>query len=376
MSKIKIAHVITTMELGGAQKTTLSLLRSLDSNIYELHLLTSGVGLLSEKALEIPGLKAEFIPSLVRELSPVKDVIAFWKIYKYLREHGILIVHTHSSKAGILGRWAAKCAGAKSILHTVHGWPFNAEIALLTKILYRWSEKLASLITDKLVVVSDSDLKDGLKAVDNNKQKYKKISYGIEIDQFKNIVPGSNAGAGCRVGYISCFKPQKAPLDFVRVAKYVTDKNKSVKFISAGDGTLRSAAEKLTAELGLSSSIKFLGWQTDIAKIFSAIDILLLTSRWEGLPVVFLEAMASGIPIVATRVGGAAEVIENGKNGFLEDKGDYKKLAEQILLLAGEPEKRRLFGVRAKERFREEFDISYMSAQTQALYNQLIQNTK
>ena len=275
MAKTKIAHIITTLELGGAQKTTLSLLRRLYAETCELHLLTSGVGPLLKDALDIPEVRAVFIPSLVREVSPIRDIIAFWSIYRYLKQHNIFIVHTHSSKAGILGRWAAKLAGVKKIVHTVHGWPFNAETTLAVRLFYRCLEKTTSLITDKLVVVSDSDLKDGLKTIDRNKKKYKKISYGIETDQFKSTAPDSSIGSGCKVGHISCFKSQKAPLDFVRVAKYVTDKNKNVEFISAGDGILRPAAEKLTAELGLSSSIKFLGWRTDIAKIFSTIDILL-----------------------------------------------------------------------------------------------------
>ena len=371
MPKTKIAHIITTMELGGAQKTSLSLLRNLDSDIYELHLLTSGTGQLLESAKQIPSLTTELITPLTRSINPVKDIVAFWKIYRYIKEHSISIVHTHSSKAGILGRWAAKCAGAKSILHTVHGWSFNAEALLPVRLFYSWLERVTSLITDRLVMVSDADLEDGLSRINKDKQKYKKISYGIESNKFKSLVPNKRVGDHCKVGYISCFKPQKAPLDFIRTVKCVRDKNKNVEFISAGDGVLRPTAEKLAAKLGLKNRVDFLGWRTDIASVLSDIDILLLTSRWEGLPVVFLEAMASGIPIVATNVGGAAEVVENGRNGFLQDKGDYKGLAENILLLASSQKKRKSLGLYARQRFRKEFEISYMSAQIEALYNQL-----
>ncbi len=384
MAKTKIAHIITKLELGGAQKTTLSLLRHLDENDYEIHLITSPWGLLTEEAFCIQGLRAFLVPALTSELNPLKDIISFLQILRYLRRRNISIVHTHSSKAGIIGRWAGRFAGVRFIFHTVHGWPFHIETNILARFFYTLLEKITSWITTRLIMVSDTDLKAGLKYVNKNRAKYVRISYGIESREFFNtnhikkskdtrLVSSLNIREdACVVGVICCFKPQKAPLDFVKVAKAVIDKGADVQFLSIGDGILRPAAEKMSLELGLNGNIKFLGWRKDIPALLSVVDILLLTSRWEGMPVVFFEALASGVPIIATDVGGASEVVKDGINGFLEKTGACEKLAEDVLSLAGNPEKRQTFSKVSRENFRDEFDIAYMTTRIENVYEQSI----
>lgn len=370
MQKRKIAHIITSLELGGAQKTTLSLLRFIDRDFYDIHIITSGVGPLVEEALSTPGLRVFFIPNLASKTDIFNDIISFIKILMYLKKHDISLVHTHSSKAGIIGRLAARAAGVRFIFHTVHGWPFYIETKKIVKAFYILIEKAASWITVKLIVVSEKDLEAGLRYVNKNKEKYAKIPYGIETIKFSSLDFSGRNKDVCTVGFISCFKPQKAPLDFIKTVKEAVEKNNSIEFISAGDGVLRPEAEKLSQELGVSGKIKFLGWQKDIAGIFSKIDILLLTSRWEGLPVVVLEALASGIPVVATNAGGIPELIASGINGFIEEKGDCQKLANDVLTLAEDDNKRFQFSMQAQKSFREEFDISYMSKRMQSLYKQ------
>ena len=371
MPKTKIAHIITKLEFGGAQKTTLSLLRHIDKERYEVYLITSPAGYLNQEAFRIPGLNIFFVDTLARNINIFNDVASFFKIAKYLRRQGISIVHTHSSKAGIIGRWAAWYAGARSIFHTVHGWPFYIEMGPIVRFFYKISEKVTSLITTRLIVVSDADMKAGLKCVNKKKEKYVKIPYGIESEKFiiktapvkeKNIV---------RVGFIACYKPQKSPFNFVKVATVVVNRNKNIEFISAGDGVLRPSVVKEVSRLGLNDKIRFLGWRNDIACVLSTIDILLLTSRWEGLPIVILEALASGIPVVATDVGGVSELVINGINGFIEEKDACEKLAYDILLLADNRDKRLQFSGHAKKSFKKEFDISYMKNSIQSLYEQV-----
>lgn len=380
MPKTKIAHIITHLELGGAQKTTLSLLEHINKDDYQVHLITSPGGLLAEDALSIPHIKLFLVPALTSQISPIKDAVSFWQIWRYLKREKISLVHTHSSKAGIIGRWAGRLAGARPIFHTVHGWPFYIEANALMRAFYILLEKITSLVTTRLVVVSDVDLRAGLRHVNKKKAKYIKICYGIESKKFLKSDDAKRDRADCLrgslnikkescvIGGIFCFKPQKAPLDFVKIAKEVIDKGAEAQFLSIGDGILRPAAERMSLESGLDGRMRFLGWQKDISSLFPIIDILLLTSRWEGLPVVFLEAMASGIPVVATKVGGAAEVIKDGENGFLQEKGACKRLADNILFLVNNPGKRREFSERARENFREEFDISYMTNRIQTLY--------
>ena len=384
MQHKKIIHIITQLELGGAQKTTLALLEQISNPNCEIHLITSPGGLLEDNARSIQGLQILLLPTLSREINIFKDAVSFWQILRYLKCENPSIVHTHSSKAGVLGRWAAKCAGVKKIFHTVHGWPFYIETNIIVRSLYICLEKVTSWITTKLIVVSNADLKEGLKYVNKDRSKYAKIPYGIKSSVFlqidhknrnNNVALRKSLGIekdACVVGNIACFKPQKAPFDFIKVAKGVMEKNVNVQFLSVGDGLLRPAAEKLALKVGLNGRVKFLGWQKDMISILSIVDIVLSTSRWEGLPVVFLEAMASGVPIIATDVGGASEVVKDGINGFLSAKGDKEKLAEDIILLTRDPDKRRLFSERARKNFKKDFDISHMTAHMQKIYEHTV----
>lgn len=371
MPKTRIAHIITKLELGGAQKTTLSLLRHINKEHYEVYLITSPSGYLREEACLIPDLNIVFIDTLVRNVSIFNDVFSFFKIAAYLRQKGISIAHTHSSKAGIIGRWAAWCAGVRLIFHTVHGWPFYIETGTVARFFYKISEKLTSHITTKLIVVSDADLKSGIKYVNKKQEKYIKIPYGIESANFDlQSMPAKRCNA-ISVGFIACYKPQKSPFDFIKVAKLVVDKNKNIDFISAGDGALKRPVMEEASRLGLGGKIIFLGWQNDIARVLRGIDILLLTSRWEGLPVVILESLASGIPVVATDAGGVSELVVSGVNGFVEEKGACEKLADDILLLAGHEDIRMRFSRQAKKRFNNEFDIRHMANSMQNLYQKM-----
>jgi glycosyltransferase involved in cell wall biosynthesis len=370
MPKVKIAHIITMLELGGAQKTTLSLLRHMDKDRYGVYLITSPAGHLRQEALLIPGLNVFFVDTLARGINIFNDAASFFRIAWYLRRQGISIVHTHSSKAGVIGRWAAWYAGVKSIFHTVHGWPFYIETGIITKALYKILEKVTALITTALIVVSDADMEAGLSCVDKKKDKYVKISYGIESERFIINTAPVKGGDIVRVGFIACYKPQKAPLNFVKVARTVVNSNNGIEFISAGDGVLRPLAEEEASRLGLAEKIRFLGWQEDIPGLLSTFDILLLTSRWEGLPVVVLEAFASGVPVVATDAGGTRELVINGVNGFIEKKDALDRLAYDILLLANDRDKRLLFARRAREAFKKEFDIYFMKDSIQGLYEQ------
>jgi glycosyltransferase involved in cell wall biosynthesis len=368
MAKIKVAQIITKLELGGAQKTTLSLLRQIDRKRYCPYLITASRGYLKEEASSISQLNIFFLDTLLRDINVFKDLISFFKIRRYLKQQGISIVHTHSSKAGIIGRWAARCAGIKLIFHTVHGWPFYIEARPALKLAYRILEKITALITTRLVVVSDKGLKEGLRAVNKNRDKYIKIPYGIEIKDFTVKMDSKGRDEVVKVGFIACYKPQKAPLDFLKVVKRVAGAEKNIEFISAGDGALRPEVMREAARLGLERRIQFLGWQLDIAAVLKKLDIVLLTSHWEGLPVVIIESLASGLPVVATKVGGVPELVIDGVNGFLSAKGDCEKLAKDLLLLSADKEKRLQFSRQSRKMFKEEFSIDYMKNRIESLY--------
>lgn len=369
MRKIKIAYIITRLELGGAQKIALSVLENLDKNLYDPYLITSPGGYLDHKAQSMAGVKCFFIDDLKTQIDIKSDVICFFKIARYLKAEGIMIVHTHSSKAGIIGRWAAWRSGVKKIFHTVHGWPFYIESFFLKKWIYRILEQATAFITTKLIVVSDHDLFAGLNNVTRKKEKYIKIPYGIDVQKFCSLQRNRTKDMMIQVGYVACYKPQKAPFHFLKVVQMVTAQDQRVEFVSAGDGVLKPEVIKKAFQMGLEKKIKFLGWQSNIEDVLSKIDILLLTSRWEGLPVIVLESLAAGIPVVATAVGGVSEVVIHGFNGFVEQKEHFASLAQDILLLARDETMRSRFSAQASSSLRSEFDIAAMMPRMSNLYN-------
>ncbi|TAN59363.1 glycosyltransferase family 1 protein, partial [bacterium] len=162
MGKINILYVITKLELGGAQKHLLSLIANLDKSKFNIFLFTSKEGLLLNDVLAISGLYIKTSPNLTRPINFFKDLPALFEIYSFIRKHNIDIVHTHSSKAGIVGRLAARLAKVKIIIHTVHGWPFNDYQRFIVRYIYIWLERLAARLSDKLIIVSCFDKKKGL----------------------------------------------------------------------------------------------------------------------------------------------------------------------------------------------------------------------
>ncbi|MDD4899140.1 MAG: glycosyltransferase family 4 protein [Candidatus Omnitrophica bacterium] len=358
------------------------LIRSLTENKdFRLFLFTAQEGLLSDDFGKINGLTIRKSKSLERTINPWKDLKAIIEIYSFIKKNKIKIVHTHSSKAGILGRTAAKLAGAKCIIHTVHGWPFHQYQPRALRNLYLFLERKAAGFSDKLVVVSQYDRERGLSHSVGKVDQYHLIRYGIDYGFFNQQTQNRQVKAefglgedGLLVANISCFKPQKSVLDFIRAADLVLKKISGVKFILVGDGALRGKIEKLILGLGLQEKIILTGWRRDIPRILSATDCLVLTSLWEGLPISALEALASGCPVVATDTGGIKEVIKDGKNGFLVPQKDPLALAEKIIFLLYNNALRKSMGSDSLEFLKAEFDLRNSCAMHRQLYADLARN--
>jgi len=337
---LKVLHIITQLELGGAQKNVLAILAGLPQDKYEVHLLTSR-GLLEDEARAIPGLHMKLLPFLRRRPNPIFDTLAFFSMVSYIKMNKIDIVHTHSSKAGILGRWAAKAAGVKFIFHTIHGWGFHDFLKSFFNDLYIFLEHLTAKITVKLIAVTESDVQKGLDNGIGVEKQYCLIRYGVDRDSFKNMNPQEALGLknilGIRdekvVGMVACLKPQKNPLDFIRCARLIANDNPGVKFLLVGDGILRPQVEREIQKNNLSEDLFLLGWRRDIGAVMSILDVLVLTSLWEGSPLVFLEAMCLSKPIVAYDICGASELIKDNVNGFLVRPKDTEGLAQKVNLL-------------------------------------------
>jgi glycosyltransferase involved in cell wall biosynthesis len=376
--KPKVIHVITKLELGGAQKVTLMTLERLPKDRYELGLVSGPDGLLVDWASRIEGLDRVWLPTLIREVRPLQDLKALLSMMRLFRREKPQIVHTHSSKAGILGRWAAKLAGVPFIFHTAHGFGFHDFQSPLAKSVYVWLERITTKITTKLVVVSYANADKGEKNRVFKRGDWILCRDAISVTEFMQPGPRrqklSDWGIPSDklvVGMIACLKPQKSPVDFVDVAARVLKENSQVHFVLAGDGELRPQVEERIEDHGIAKHFSLLGWQTDMPEVYRNLDVVVLTSLWEGLPCVFSEAMAGDLPIVATNVDGAREAIVDGENGFLHQPHDVEGMAESVLKLLRDPELRHTMGERGKSRVME-FDISTSVANLESAYRECL----
>jgi glycosyltransferase involved in cell wall biosynthesis len=377
--KAKVFHVITQLELGGAQKVTLMTLERLPRERYELGLVTSPDGILVDWANRIPSLSRVWLPNLVRVVKPIQDSIALFKLWRLFRHEKPDIVHTHCAKAGILGRWAARLAGVPIIFHTYHGFGFNDVQGRMIKNFYVLLERLTGKWTTQTVVVSHANADVAEKSRIVQKDDWILCRDAISVHEFMQTAPRH---ANLRewnipenqviVGMVSCFKARKAPVDFVDIAaRVLKETTREVHFIMAGDGELRPAIEARVRELGIARHITLLGWQKDMPQVYRNLDIVVLTSLWEGLPCVFSEAMAGELPIVATGVDGAREAIVDGENGFLHRPHDIEGMAKSVLRLVEDPALRQEMGRRGKSRVME-FDISTSVATLESAYRKYL----
>jgi glycosyltransferase involved in cell wall biosynthesis len=370
---IRVLLAITRLELGGAQRVVLHTARALDREDFEVALAWGPGDLLDDEAVAVPELVRIPVPTLVRPVAPMKDLRALISLRAAVRSFRPHVVHTHSSKAGILGRLAARLEGVPSV-HTVHGYGFTPLQSAPKRFLFRAAERTMARVTDSFVTVSEADRRRGIEMGLFSPDQVRVIRAAIDLERFRGAGGGDSARA--RLGVpadvplvtqIGNFKPQKAPLDFVRVAAVVHEKQPEAWFSMVGDGPLRQAAEELARELGVADRIVFAGWWDDVPGLLAATTVSVLTSRHEGLPCSVVESLAAGVPVVATAVDGTVEVVRSGDNGLLAEAGDVDGLARSISVLLADPALQRRMAAAACEGL-EEFDHQEMVRQQEDLY--------
>jgi glycosyltransferase involved in cell wall biosynthesis len=377
----RVLHVITRLDLGGAQQNTLFCVTHHDRSRFEVGLVAGSGGLLDAEALGIDDAKVGLLPGFRHAIAPLWDLATLLRLRSWMRRERVELVHTHSSKAGILGRAAAVLAGVPSVVHTVHGWSFNETQPRWLRQIYITLERIAARFTDRLIVVSELDRERGLAHGIGRPESYDVIRSGIELDRFR--APTRDREAVRRelgiepdqllVGTLSCLKPQKAPLDFVRAAEAAYRRNARLRFVIAGDGELGSQVREQVRELGLEGIVHLLGWRRDVVELLHAMDVFLLTSRFEGLPRAVLQAMAAGTPVVATAVDGTPEVIKDRETGLLVPPSRPDAAAERLVELIEDEQLRRRCARQARRELGRGFDIHGMVADLDQLYLSLLE---
>jgi glycosyltransferase involved in cell wall biosynthesis len=373
-----VCHVITKFELGGAQEVALYAVSHLDRSKYRPVLVAGPDGLLTEEARQLPGVQTVIVPALGRHIHAISDCLALFQLISLFCRLQPAIVHTHSSKAGILGRWAAWCARVPVVVHTVHGFGVTPAQPSWLQRLFVLLERMTGWVTTHWIMVARADVERGRqwRLFHSNVSV---VRPGIDPGPFQTPMDAAvrdgirqEFGAGPSdflVGTVACLKPQKAPEDVVLVAKRLCETVPQARFVLIGDGELRPRVEARIQQHGLQGRVRLAGWRRDIVQAMKCFDGFLLTSYWEGLPRVILEATAAGLPIVATRVGGVDEVLANGRHAWLCEAGDIEGLAAGLKEILQSGKKGDSV---VRRELSEEFHIDEMVKQYQCLYDRLL----
>jgi len=329
-SKPVVVYIITKLELGGAQKVCLELFNHFFPNSY---LISSSDGTLLDTVKGNPHFFA--VPTLKREasfFSVFSEFYALLQIFFILRklrkQHPNLVVHTHSSKAGILGRIAAYFAGIKKIIHTVHGFGMTSDQGWITTFIFRGLEQIGTLLTTSIICVSKRDLQLGSSLFWGFKKKACIIRAAIDQKPFlqqqdmaKMAKVKNNFEGKIIIGSVSCFKPQKNLLDLIKAfylaVKLSEPQGKLFELQIIGDGDMRSSIENRITKYKLQRQIKLLGWQRNVAPLMANWDTFTLSSLWEGPPCSLVQAQILKQFSICYDTGGIYELIIESENGFL-----------------------------------------------------------
>jgi glycosyltransferase involved in cell wall biosynthesis len=385
---MRVTHIITRLIVGGAQQNTIATVQGLHRQAgVEVHLLAGPTrgpeGSLESEVASIPG-RFALIPELVRPLHPWHDARALHRLIQFLRQRRPDIVHTHSGKAGFLGRIAAYRAGVPVIIHTIHGPSFGPFQGVLSNGLYRSAERFAARVTTRFVVVADAMTRQYLAAGVGRPEQYVRVFSGFALDPFLTARrdPAEQARWGIRpdelvVGTIARLFKLKGHDDLIDVAPALVAQVPRIKFLLVGDGAWRGRLEARVRRLGLSRHFVFAGLvpPADIPRMIGLMDILVHLSRREGLARALPQALAAGRPVVAYDCDGAREVCRDNETGFCVPPGDRQRLVERLLLLARDPTLRERLGGQGQAWVRQEFAESAMVEKLLALYRQLLPNT-
>jgi glycosyltransferase involved in cell wall biosynthesis len=387
LDPIKVLRVIARLNVGGPALHVAYLTAGLAERGYETTLVAGTLARGEESMAgvsEARGVRIETLPALHREIGPLRDAQAILRLARLIRKERPTILHTHTAKAGAVGRIAALLAGSARppiVVHTFHGHVLRGYFNPLTTLGFRTLERWLARVTTALVAVSPEVRDDLVKLRVAPASKFTVVRLGIELDQRTDAAEDVRAetrrqlGVGPDafiVGWVGRMTAVKRTDDVVRALRGLVDRGVDTYLCLVGDGPDREHLELYAHELGVVKRCLFLGYQEDVARFYSAIDALLLPSVNEGTPVSVIEALAAQRPAVATRVGGTPDVIRDGIDGFLVEVGDADALSDRLAELARDPERRAQMGADGRERVLGRYAVERLVDDIDRLYRSLL----
>ena len=383
---MRIAHVITRLILGGAQENTVLSCADLVQTYGDDVLLVTGPPLGPEGSLldraRAGGVPLEVIPQLQRPIHPWRDLVSYRRIKQILRDFQPDVVHTHSAKAGILGRKAASRLGVPAIVHGVHGAPFHPYQGRGARLFFQACERWAASKCHAFVSVADAMTELMVEAGVAPREKFTTIYSGMEVEPFLESDRHRNRARRelgyepeqVVVGKVARLFHLKGHSYLLQAARQIVDAEPNVRFLLVGDGVLARRLRRQIAALGLEDHFHFTGLVTPerIPELIAAMDIVVHVSLREGLARVLPQALIAGKPVVSYDVDGAREVIIPEETGYLLPPKSVAELAEAVVRLAGDPALRDRLGAEGCRRFTDTFRHERMTAQLRALYKKLL----
>jgi glycosyltransferase involved in cell wall biosynthesis len=393
-SPLRVARVITRLNIGGPSIQAIGLTTALEPFGFESRLLHGrlGQGEGDMSYLLPPGADAAYIATLGRPIAPFADVRTLVRLYRELRRLEPSVVHTHMAKAGLLGRLAAAAynltrgaAPRARVVHTYHGHVLDGYFSPLVSRIFIAMERWLARRSDALIAISPAIRRDLAEVYRIGRDpQYRVVPLGFDLAGFAGINDADRAGARralnlpdaapvvTTVGRLTAIKQHELFLDSVaRVAR----RYPAIVALVAGDGERRAELEAHAAALGIADKVRWLGWRRDLATIYAATDVFLLTSRNEGTPVAIIEAMASGVAVVSTDVGGVKDVVSSPEVGVLAPFGAVDALADGIETLLADAARRRTMGERARATVLARFGADRLVGDIARLYHELLRQS-
>ncbi|MHC1720683.1 MAG: glycosyltransferase family 4 protein [Clostridiaceae bacterium] len=370
----KIAQLVTLSEMGGAQKHVLLLSRELKKQGYDVTVFTSAGGKLIDNIRE-SGMEVVLVPDMVREINPAKDFKALVYLYKAFKKGGYDIVHCHSSKAGVLGRIAARLAGVKRIIYTAHGFVFNEPMSILKMYIYVNIERIGAAFGHKVIAVSRKDCDT---AVENRITGRDKLVYvpnaipeiaSLQLRDVSEMKKELNIKQEEFVlGTISNFYETKGHVYLIEAVKKLYDEGCKFKTIFAGQGPKAEAMMEMARGY---SDIVFLGYREDNYDVMNTLDLFVLPSIKEGMPYVVLEAMSMGKPVLCTKVGALADMITDGVNGYIVEPQESGPLYDKLKWIMNNMDRLKDIGRAGKAYADENFSMSKFTESIINIYEEI-----
>lgn len=382
---VRVERIIARLNIGGPAIHTILLTRHLRDMGFETELVTGVEGPGEGNMLDLAAannVEPVIYPALGRELSPLKDMAVVWALCRRFRRLRPDVVHTHTAKAGAVGRMAAWLARVPVRVHTFHGHVFSGYFSPAKTRVFVLMERLLARMSTRIIVLGERQKADILSLGIGREQQFVCMPLGLDLSRFLKAEEHRGelrAELGISpetpvVGIVARLVPIKAHEDFLEAAKIVRTSIPEAVFLVVGDGPERARLESLASGMGLDGCVRFLGFRSGLPQVYAGLDVSVLCSHNEGMPVALIESLASGTPAVATDVGETRGIIQDGVSGFIVPVAVPQALAEGIVRVLRSPDAREM-GLKGREHVYPRFSIERLTQDMAALYGSLLEET-